>query len=130
MKNKQLKKKVNNIYETLVTKLEKIENFTLEQAPEVCKEIIEAEKIETENYIISGAMGIVCSLLVGTILFFIHSIPEMDLPLHVVFGIADIFSAIAFFYGISEVVNNGLYLRVIKASPKLIILKKLKRLIN
>lgn len=66
--------KIDSIYQGLINRLEKVENFTLEHAPDVCKEIVESRIIDYQNRAIMGALAFFLVGLPSTSYHIVHRI--------------------------------------------------------
>ena len=110
---------VNRLADSLIDKLEKMETFTLEQAPDLCKEIVLAEKGRLENSLILSSVFAFLSItgLVSTLVFFDESLFRTTLA--VIYGIIILDKSIS-------TLKYILSLRILKIAPKAFILHKLK----
>lgn len=132
MKSPVSRKTLNSALKGLIDRLEKTEKFALDQAPDICKQMIRADL--QENYIygafavlvfIASIVGIVYSAHVGILSETMHgdTEPTRYLFLLLTCSISAIVSAI----GSLEYVNNLLY---ISNCPKLFLLREFKRLVK
>ena len=131
-KKKETKDVLQNMLEDLVNEVKKVKNFTLEHAPDVCKEIV---KVKAMGYYHDAVQEILVGIMIlipSTILFITaycvrNNKCEIGLVLSLVFGIVGLIVVGCFFI---DAIRNFLYVREINASPKLTILKELKYLIG
>lgn len=124
------KDKLITVVNALVTRLEKAESFALEQAPDVCKEII-AEKTALCVYTVAGLGAISFLSLVLAILawkLLSHESSSYD-PCSAASGWAFICSALSLGFTIASA-NNAMELISLKTAPKLTILRELRRLVK
>ena len=115
-KNKDL---VNELIGATIDRLEKIESFTLEQAPDLCKEIVLAEKVSIENSIIVASIASFLFIMaaVGCLVGVDEVAPRYILTF---------FPATIALVSIGQTLECALSLRVLKAAPKALILQKLR----
>jgi len=133
------KKKNESVYNKLilgvVERLEKIEDFTLEQAPDVCKELIEYEVRECKDEAlvdtISSFILLTATSIIGYII--IYGIDRSDtngamatffLSSLVIAGLG-LFSAM-----LDSALTNFLKAKRLAKTPKYLILRKLRNLIG
>ena len=110
---------VNELIGATIDRLEKMEAFTLEQAPDLCKEIVLEEKTKLENSIIMSSV-LTSGLIIGLVCT-LAGIGE-DTLRHIltsVFGVAILVTG-------SIALELALSLRVLKIAPKAFILQKLR----
>jgi len=125
---------LNGILGGLLTRLEKVENFTLEQAPDVCKEIVASKIVCHENKAIEGAVGFVLGFFIsvaGVIAINYGIKDSVNTDLYCIFGVvASFVGFLMLLCNGSIVLSNILAMRDIKAAPKLTVLRGLKRLVR
>jgi len=110
---------VNELIAATIDRLEKMEAFTLEQAPDLCKEIVLAEKVSIENSVI------VCSVFTSVfIIGLVSSLVGID-EIHLRYLLTSVFSVAILIAG-SIALELALSLRVLKVAPKAFILQKLR----
>lgn len=133
MKTKTVKSKVDDLLNGLVGRLEKLEKVTVEQFPEVCKEIVNERKVDLQNKSIVNAIGSFLSLLVLMVSIFLINMGMTDRH-HEGLGffgtILAFFSAIGIIAFIVDLTTTLLELRVLKIAPKVYVLKQLRKLVK
>lgn len=124
MTKKKTGNKLEKAVDAIVNRLEKAENFVLDQSPQVCKEVIK-EKFALTVYSI-----ILCTLMsagLTELTFFLARYNETVKDgwpafLAVISGMAALISAIIALCEVSNLIS-------LKTAPKLTILRELKRLL-
>ena len=110
---------VNELIGATIDRLEKIESFTLEQAPDLCKEIVLAEKVRIENLIIMASIPTL-PLIMGAA----GCLVGVD-DIHARYLLVSLCGILALLSG-GMTIEYALSLRVLKAAPKAFILQKLR----
>lgn len=137
-KSSNVGEKLNNIYSTLIDRIEKVENFTLEHAPDVCKELVARKTTNYQNQAIRDGLASITALGIALSCYFllIYGI-ELKASGQYSNEIVCILSSIGLVLAFMATVINAhctlsslLELREIKVSQKLIVLEGLKRLIK
>lgn len=126
---KETQNKIDKILNGLIQRLDKMEKFTLEQLPDVCKEILELKKVQIINNIIqymAGTLSILFFIVFCVIMTFTYA-SENNIWLCLM--MTAIILGIPFLITSACLLENTLKLRELKAAPKLIILKELRRLL-
>ncbi len=128
-KKDTIKELLNDSISEIIIRLKKVENFTLEHAPDVCKEII-AQKILQEKH-----QGIINLLIVGLMIVLIAGFTIAMTAIaaqwaYITFGIGIAIAGIACMVGGFESLTNFLNMKEIEVAPKLEILRSLRRLIR
>ena len=120
---------VNELINDVIYKLEKMETFTLEQAPDLCKEIVLEEKTKLENWVIisSFLLFLFIAALVGAIVG--YNVARDGRGWQLVFGAFMIILPIASVAASMATLEAALKLRVLKAAPKPHILRTLREYI-
>ena len=120
---------VNRLADSLIDQLEKMETFTLEQAPDLCKEIVLEEKTKLENWVIisSFLLFLFIAALVGAIVG--YNVARDGRGWQLVFGAFMIILPIASVAASMATLEAALKLRVLKAAPKPHILRTLREYI-
>lgn len=138
-----MKAKTKNTMQVLLQgimdRMKKVENFTLDQAPDICKEIVAVEVTEAQNSVVLAAL---MALLTGvaTYLSLKYAITtpteyseyrgqSMTGPAIMCSFIGVATSAIHVI-SMTSAITSALRLRAIKAGPKLLIIEKLSKLIK
>ena len=130
---KSLLSKVDSLLEGMIGRLENLEKVAVDQFPAICQEIIAERKIEIENDMILSAAGLIISLVVlipTSIYFFNHVSDEHSTGLQFISGIGALISSIVLFFTGGGVLMGFLSLRELKATPKLYVLRQLRRMIS
>lgn len=133
-KNKDI---LNVALKSLISRLEKTEKFVVEQAPDICKQMIYEKKLNLIINIIMEALLFVVLLFV-TVYTAIkcHQYSEVsnrynELSTYcTLFGIASLLSAMGFFCNIRELRNSVEWLVYLKKCPKLFLLREFKTLMK
>ena len=115
---------INEVIQGTINRLEKLENFTLEQAPDLCREIVLEEKTKEENEIIVSILGTLAAVcfLCGAIYTVSISNGALQSLGIVMAIICSVLTPISAGFALVGILN----LRVIKVAPKPLILRKLK----
>ena len=121
---------VNELVNDVIHKLEKMETFTLEQAPDLCKEILLEEKANEENIIIFNVF-----LLFSFIAAFVgvtigYSVASDGRGWQAMFGVFMVILPILIMIASLFILEAVLDLRVLKVAPKPLILRKLREFIS
>ncbi len=124
---------LSRLVTTLIKKVEATEEFVLDHAPEICKEIVGVEKVKIQNNIILFGLGVFFSCIIGFVSY--HNaaiIPEGRygitndaIAIYMITTLS--FSLFCIFFSI--LIDNILSLRIITVGPKILILRKLSGLI-
>ncbi len=122
---KKLENKLEKAVNAIVTRLEKAENFVLEQAPDVCKEVIR-EKLALG--IFNSSLFVVGSVFFGRLSFYLFSCLAESGRDSFGYGMGGALTACAaLFCTVGAIVElSGLI--SVKTAPKLTILRELKSL--
>lgn len=117
------KNNINKMLKSVLERLEKTETFVLDQAPEVCREIVEVNFLDK---FIKGlailVIGLVLSIVIVSLALYLVKTDEAAYGLLMFL----IFPMLTFY--ISSVLLLDAY--IIKKSPKLTIIKEIKKLID
>lgn len=117
------KNNINKMLKSVLERLEKTETFVLDQAPEVCREIVEVNFLDK---FIKGlailVIGLVLSFVIVSLALYLVKTDEAAYGLLMFL----IFPMLAFY--ISSALLLDAY--IIKKSPKLTIIKEIKKLID
>jgi len=121
---------VNELVNDVIHKLEKMETFTLEQAPDLCKEILLEEKTNEENIIIFNGFLLLSFIaaLVGAIVG--YNVASDGRGWQLVFGALMVILPTAIMVASLFALEAVLDLRVLKVAPKPLILRKLREFIS
>lgn len=121
--------RIDSLLSGLVDRLEKIEKVTVEQFPEVCKEIITERKVEIENSAIQ--MGMIALVLTAITLPLVHFSLDKELgDGRILTSIGALIAGgvnIAYY---TDLVGSLLELRKLKAAPRVYVLKQLRKMIG
>lgn len=127
MKKEQV---IANAYESLIKRLESTEKFVVEQAPDVCKEIIKEKLLDETINVLTYSFG----LIVGIIITFIGIHYSLDTvnPNYIRFplGFVSFVSICSIFPTSGSLIDSINRLLIIKMCPKLTLIRQLKRLIQ
>lgn len=129
-KSKDISSKVDQLLNGLVGRLEKLEKITIEQFPEICKEIIAERKTELENKSILAGTFLIIMLLVriaSVIVIHNHDYMHVASIFSMIFGGI---SVILFFITLAELLASFLNLRTLNSAPKLYVLRQLKYMVS
>lgn len=123
------------MFETLIDRIEKVENFTLEHAPDICKEIVKHRIVTLQNKLIVSGLVLFLSIIGLTVTGVLVNMGYnaerySEAPYYISAVIIGALSAIGAIAGFFESLENFLKLREIKVSEKLVVLKGLSDLIN
>ncbi len=116
---------INDLIKGTIERLNKLEVFTLEQAPDLCKEILAEEKTKVENSIIMSLLGVFFSISI-----FISACSAVYYTEDGAAFLAFVLAAFSLLFTMvtsSCVLSEVLNLRVLKAAPKPLILRELRR---
>lgn len=133
--------KIDSIYSALITRLEKAESFTLEHAPDVCKEIVESKVVMYQNKAIESFLSLVLTLTgiaLGTFIVYKGTFIDRMCESHCVSvelyytlgGVLLLGSLLGSLCHISCIVSSLLEIREINVSKKLTVLRGLKYLVG
>jgi hypothetical protein len=130
--------KLDNIYNTLIDRIEKVEVFTLEQAPDICKEIVAARLVDLQNQMIIAIPSILIGMLllsVGAYCGYAGLTQDISKELMVILltlgaVLGSVLGTIALICGSSSFLENLLEIREVKVSKKLTVLKGIRRLMK
>ena len=126
------KKAINVAVNALVKRLEKTEKFAMEQAPEICKQMVEAEMIEIKSNIVGcGLTFLLLSVLAGIALHSANTYIPSDRfddgrgMRYLIFGMLSFFAM----FPASAVWQNVVSFIYVKKCPKLFLLKEFRKLV-
>jgi len=127
--NDEVESRIASMYDVLAQKVEKMENFTIEQAPDVCREIVEVEVVRLQNEAIKGIVSFVFSLIaLVSIAFLVHGVdnPGVQAIAAAIFVASLIFLVSGSFLALDSILK----MREVLAGKKLAVLKGLRKLMN
>ena len=115
-----------------LTRLGKIENFVLAEAPDFVKDIVKVEYVKMQNGMIESSIWLtICSLIVGTYirsygLNFEEDFSSGQVLWSIVTVLATLLGSLAF----GSLVNEALKYREMKASEKLVALNGISKILK
>ena len=130
-RNKEMKDLLHTSISTILDKLDKIENFTLEHAPDVCKEVYTLKIVECKNEVILyGYWVTVSALLLGGSCYINHLLwGQYDYVPSIFALIIACISSVGVFVNLCSMLRELLCIKEITASPKYHIIKELRSLL-
>lgn len=129
-KNKVL---LDNLVKGAIERLEKIENFTLEQAPDVAKQVVEEAVLQQKQRLTMAIVGIVTSLILVAVCYFSMMKGNASNDGVGWYTLSVLTGIITFALGgcSIETLSEAYWkMQIIKATPKLMILRELKGMIR
>lgn len=121
--------KIDSLLSGLIGRLEKLESVAVEQFPDFCKEIVAERKVQLQNNVIQATLFSLATIPVTYYLIAYSFVPEhgdgriLSSIFAFAFGIGAIFSVIS-------LVSEFLELRILKAAPRVYVLKQLRKMIG
>lgn len=132
MAKTKAKKRLDSAIEAVIERLEKMEEFTLEQAPEVCKEIVKKHQVKWENYSIKEGIFVLLGLLgtLGSGIGFYFANQQDSFCWQITTGVLCSTSFILLMSSLYDFIDSVLKLRELKVSPKVTIINELGKLLK
>jgi len=128
------KKVLNQALKVLISKLEKTEKFALEQAPEICKEMVKEKIFDESVDLVTQSLLLVFFLILGTVFYNLgmHYEPKSAWDSNGGFiigfgvGLPGLLSTIV----LGFIVQTIKHLWYVKNCPKLFLLREFRRLLK
>lgn len=126
------KKALNSAFTGLIKRLEKTENFIVDQAPEICKQMIYEKKLEQNISVsINGTLAVVTPIVTTVLAINSHGqYTESHEGLSIIFGAASIIIGIWAICIFDDLRKNIEWLIFLKKCPKLFLLREFRNLIK
>jgi hypothetical protein len=125
-----MKKEMNNALKKLIDRLEKTEQFVLDQAPDICKEMVKEKVFDnTVDLFFNGLLTLILTGYASFAAIHLYRLPEISMDQGMGFGISGALSAIGVIPALYEFINTLKYIYFVKNCTKLFLLRQFKDLI-
>jgi len=128
MAKTKLVTKVDAMIEGMLDRLEKIEKFTVDQLPDLCKEILAERRVEIENNII--VMAVISAIVLPVVItLIVMTFTQSWEQVRNLTGIGALLLGMFNVTALADILHSFLKLRALKVAPKLFIVSRLHKMI-